>query len=68
MSVSAAKIKGVRVLWAEEGDKALKVCPSNKALSICIAGSITPVLKPQQNRQHRERGEGALGDQTLAVA
>ena len=42
-SVPAAKIKGGHDLWVVERDKAVKVCPSNKALSIGTASSITQV-------------------------
>ena len=36
-------MKGGHVLWVVEGDKAVKACPSNMALFIGTAGSITPV-------------------------
>ena len=36
-------MKGGNVPWVEERDKAVKACPSNKALSIGTADSITPV-------------------------
>ena len=36
-------MKGGHVLWVVEKDKAVKACPRYKALSIDIAGSITPV-------------------------
>ena len=42
-SVLAARMKGGLVLWVVERDKVVKVCPSNKALSIGTAGSITTV-------------------------
>ena len=42
-SVPAARIKGGHVLWVVERDKAVKVYPSNKSLSIGTAGSIVPV-------------------------
>ena len=39
----AARMKGGHVLWVVERDKAVKACPSNKALSNGTAGSITLV-------------------------
>ena len=36
-------MKGRHVGWVVERHKAVKVCPSNKPLSIGTAGSITPV-------------------------
>ena len=35
--------KSGKIFWVVERDKAVKACPSNKAFSICTAGSITPV-------------------------
>ena len=36
-------MKGGHFLWVVERDKAVKACPSNKALSIGTAGPITPI-------------------------
>ena len=41
--VERGKMKIGHVLWVVERDKAVKACPSNKALSIGTAGSMTPV-------------------------
>ena len=38
-------MKGGQFLWVVERDKVVKACPSNKALFIGTAGSITPVDK-----------------------
>ena len=42
-SVPAARMKDGHVLWVVERDKVIKVCPSNKALFIGTASSVTPV-------------------------
>ena len=36
-------MKGGHALWVAERDKAVKACPSNKALCISTAGTITSV-------------------------
>ena len=38
-----ARMKGGHILWIVESEKANKACPSNKAVSVSITGSITLV-------------------------